>query len=147
MVSRTGHNYEIYPAANEIIDEISILYLDDDALDHKLMSLILRRPQDGAPQYKLSCVAEIDAAREALREDAFDIFVLDNRMPRSPNFHATLAKIGAINPSTKIVVVSSEIESDEFRNCTNLHRKPDAVIEKSNLSKSIKSGFLVDLLT
>ena len=119
----------------------NILYLDDDTTDLKLMSLILRRRHDHSPTYNLSCVTDICSAREALKDGDFDIFVLDNRMPSSPNFHSTLAKIGPIDPLIKLVVVSSEIGSNEFHKYDNLTRKPDAVIEKSNLNKSIKAGF------
>lgn len=124
--------------------ELNVLYLDDDAVDHKLMSLILRR-QGEFPRYKLSCVSEIDEARVALQSGDFDIFVLDNRMPLSPNFHTTLAQIGSIDHAIKIVVVSSETDSAEFRNFSNLRRKPDAIVEKSKLNKFIKAGNLKTL--
>lgn len=124
---------------------VSILYLDDDPVDHRLMSLALRSKGTNL-DHTITYVFDIEDARSVLDEGFVDIFVMDNQMPCSPNFHETLARLGKIDPRTKIVVVSSVIDEDIFHHMDHLERKPDAIVDKSHLRQRIKSGLFESLL-
>jgi len=117
--------------------DINVLYLDDDVVDHKLMSLILKR-QGTAPRYNLLCVSDVNIARIALQSRRFHFFILDNRLPTSSNFHTSLETIGIVDKSTKIVVVSSEIDSVEFRNFNALLRKPESMPAWINTPRPVR---------
>lgn len=140
MLSEPEQDFSSLSSEDQQRSALKILYLDDDPLDHKLFDLYLRR-SDSAESCRLTCVSTITDARQELDDAVVDILVLDNRMPNSPNFRATLSRLGALGQHTKIVVVSSEVEDDIFKNLDHLDHKPAAIIDKAELRARVREGF------
>lgn len=122
--------------------KINVLYLDDDCLDHKIMEHALRA-SDEASRYTLKCTTDIQEAKNALDTGHFHVFILDNKMPSSPNFHETLDRLNPIPSNVRVIVASSEVKSSVFTNTDHLDRKPDAVVEKFQIRQKIEAGLLL----
>jgi len=133
-----------YADSAQCTQPITLLYLDDDSIDRTLMGIVLGGDShEGGYDYRE--VGSIEDARVALASGEIDIFVTDNRMPFTQGYRDTLAQVGPINKRTKIVVVSSEVDSAYFRDVAEIGRKPDAVVDKLKLRKIVKAGLFRDL--
>ena len=131
IINRIGESYE----------PTKVLYLDDDFVDQKLMALHVGCSPN-PDQYKLIYASTIEEAIEVLRSQEIEVLIMDNKIPGTVNFHTTLTKLGTIDKRIKVVVTSSEVASNTFQDIEHLARKPDAIVDKSDLRAFIHNGNL-----
>jgi CheY-like chemotaxis protein len=114
---------------------VRVLYLDDDPVDQDLMGLYVRGCPPGL--IDLVCVATLEEAADALTAGGVDIFLLDNRMPGIEDYRESLRLLPALGSDTRLIVTSSEIESESFDDETCA---PALVIEKFSLRQAVRDG-------
>ncbi|MEM6712380.1 MAG: hypothetical protein AAF590_08865 [Pseudomonadota bacterium] len=119
------------------MDALRILYLDDCAIDHKLMRAYLEL--DEAHSYRLTACSTLDEAERELQRASFDVLILDNRIPPDINYHRMYKSLkeraGFIGPA---VVVSADVEGAEFNETAR--QDHEAVIDKADLLGCIRDG-------
>ena len=81
----------------------SVVYIDDDPLEHRLVSRLLER--DG--RFDVRCFLSVADAVPAVRDDPPGIVLLDSRIPPENDYRHSVAALRSFGITSQIVVVSS----------------------------------------
>ncbi len=81
----------------------SVIFIDDDPLEHHLVSRLLDR--DG--RFTLRCFLSVEDAEEAIRQDRPGVVLLDSRIPPETDHRQSVATLRSLGVAVQIVVVSS----------------------------------------
>ncbi len=97
------------------VDTIKILIIEDNESDAVLVQHLLESQENS--KFKCSSAESILESIELLRNDSFDLVILDLNLPDGKGFN-TFTQIKELIPDLPILILSgSTMKRDEFRHC------------------------------
>ena len=118
---------------------ITVLLIDDDPVEAKLLSAFLRR-RFGESDYELVHAFGLEQGLRALMARRFDHVLLDNRLPPFCDYRQTLPIIRMYAHGVEPIVVSASLMDQCFDELEQ-YGAP-AVIDKMRLRERIHAGLL-----
>ena len=102
---------------NNSMDNINILIVEDNEGDAILVQELLEGQKE--KDFKCSSVESIADSMELIKENSFDVVILDLDLPDGKGFD-TFSKIKEVAPEVPILILSgSTMKRDEFKQCLN----------------------------
>lgn len=121
---------------------IRLLYLDDCPIDHRLLSAYLR--MDGNRSYTVTGCTTLDEALLALKGEAYDALIIDNRIPPFADYHEPYRHLKQTTGySGPALIISADISGQEFR--TEKRQDHEFVLDKADLLPAVKAGVLAQV--
>ena len=97
------------------LDTIKIVIIEDNKGDFVLVQHLLESSQDS--KFKCSSAESISEGIELLKNNSFDIVILDLDLPDSKGFN-TFSQIKELVPDLPILILSgSTMKREEFKHC------------------------------
>lgn len=118
---------------------VTVLLIDDDAVEAKLLAAFLRR-RFGGKDYELVHAFGLEEGLRALTTRRFDHVLLDNRLPPFCDYRETLPIVRMHANGAELTLVSASLMDQCFDELP-LYGAP-AVVDKMALRDSIHAGLL-----
>lgn len=122
---------------------LRVLLVDDDLVESKILTMHLERRYPGA--YDLEHASTVEEAVNTLAVCAFDIIVLDNRIPPYDDYRASFSAIGDHIGGAATYVVSASTDNPIFADASRYG--VTAVLDKFEVGNAIEDGLFEERWT
>jgi response regulator of citrate/malate metabolism len=117
---------------------LSLLLIDDDPNQHKILSCFLRKKYGADAGF--TSALDLDEALVHLGQSSFDVILLDNRLPPFSDFTETIGEIVSFSPDSDIYLISADRDKVSLNLCKS-HGIVE-MIDKFELREAISEGLL-----
>ncbi|MCY0094466.1 response regulator [Hoeflea ulvae] len=117
---------------------LSILLIDDDPYQHKILSCFLRKKYGADAGF--TSAHDLDEALVHLARQSFEVILLDNRLPPYTDFTQTIGDISRLSADSRIYLISADRDTVSQKLCKS-HGIVD-MIDKFELRDAIAEGLL-----